>query len=367
MTVAQDSPLAVIDNLLAEPPFAMDATRKRGLYAHALSELTSYHVARCQAYRRMLTLLGYCPDSRPVLEEIPFIPVRMFKEYKLASVADEQIVRTVTSSGTSGRAVSRIYLDSTNAANQARALVKIMTSVLGGKRLPFLVVDSPAVLKNRTLFSARGAGILGFAMLGYDLSYALDEQYGIDFARLDAFLEKHGNEKVLVFGFTFMVWEHLCQALTRTGRTLQLNGVLLHGGGWKHLESRAVGRDTFRQAVAQVTGIQSVCNYYGMIEQTGSIFIECEQGVLHASSFSDVLVRDAETFAVLPPGKPGLLQLISPLPTSYPGHSILTEDSGEIVHADNCPCGRRGTAFRVHGRIENAEVRGCSDTYAPRA
>jgi phenylacetate-coenzyme A ligase PaaK-like adenylate-forming protein len=128
-----------------------------------------------------------------------------------------------------------------------------------------------------------------------------------------------------------------------------------------------VDRETFKRTVAEVTGIATVCNYYGMIEQTGSIFIECDQGVLHASVFSDVMVRDAETFAVQPPGKAGLLQLVSLLPTSYPGHSILTEDTGEVVRVDGCPCGRTGTCFRVYGRIKNAEVRGCSDTYAPHA
>jgi hypothetical protein len=242
-----------------------------------------------------------------------------------------------------------------------------MSSVLGSQRLPFLVVDSPTVLKNRALFSARGAGILGFAMLGYDISYALDEQYRIDLACLDAFLEKHKDHKILIFGFTFMIWEHFCQALKNAGRKLQLNGILLHGGGWKMLESRAVDPTTFRRVVAEVTGITSVCNYYGMIEQTGSIFVECEHGVLHTSVFSDVLVRDPVSFAVLPPGQVGLLQLLSLLPTSYPGHSILTEDVGEIVAIDACRCGRNGTSFRVHGRIKNAELRGCSDTYAAKA
>ena len=371
MSAAVDSTpsrlLALIEDLLAESPFRMDVSRKRALYGNALSELTRHHIAHCEAYRRMLALLGYETVPQLAMEEIPFIPVRMFKEYKLASVEDDQIARTMSSSGTTGQAVSRIYLDRTNAANQTKALVRIMASSLGDKRLPLLVVDSPAVLKNRALFSARGAGILGFAMLGYDLTYALDEQYQIDFARLGSFLEKHEGERILVFGFTFMVWEHLCQALKRAGRSLRLNGLVVHGGGWKHLESRAVDRDTFRRAIAETTGIATVCNYYGMIEQTGSIFIECAEGMLHASVFSDVMVRDVETFAVQPPGKAGLLQLVSLLPTSYPGHSILTEDTGEIVRTDGCPCGRAGTSFKVYGRIKNAEARGCSDTYAPRA
>ena len=58
----------------------------------------------------------------------------------------------------------------------------------------------------------------------------------------------------------------------------------------------------------------------------------------------------------------GLVQLISLLPTSYPGHNILTEDLGRIIGTDDCKCGRLGKYFVIHGRSEKAEIRGCSDT-----
>jgi len=145
-----------------------------------------------------------------------------------------------------------------------------------------------------------------------------------------------------------------------------MQGILIHGGGWKKLSSLAVGPDTFKSAVADACGISEVHNYYGMAEQTGSIFMECDEGVLHASVFSDVIVRDPVTFRVVGTGRAGLLQVVSVLPTSYPGHSVLSEDLGEILGMDDCPCGRKGTYFRVEGRIKNAEVRGCSDVYASR-
>jgi phenylacetate-coenzyme A ligase PaaK-like adenylate-forming protein len=354
-----------IDELLQLHPFGMNASEKRALYGAVLSDLTRHHYSNCEAYRRILDLLGCDPAQDLKLEQIPFIPVRMFKEYRLVSVEDAQIVKTMTSSGTTGQAVSKIYLDKATAANQTKVLVRIMSSILGEKRLPFLVVDSPSVLKDRSLFSARGAGIVGFSILGHGVTYALDEAYKIDYAGLDEFMEKHRGQRVLVFGFTFMLWEHFCKALERDGRKLQLDGLVLHGGGWKNLDSRAVSREAFAHGVQEATGIRNVRNYYGMIEQTGSIFVECEQGNLHASVFSDVIVRDPETFAVQGPGKRGLIQLVSVLPASYPGHSILTEDLGEIVGIDGCQCGRKGTHFVVHGRIKNAEMRGCSDIYAP--
>ena len=52
------------------------------------------------------------------------------------------------------------------------------------------------------------------------------------------------------------------------------------------------------------------------------------------------------------------------LPGSYPGHVLLTEDVGTLEGEDDCPCGRKGRYFKVHGRIAKAEVRGCSDTFS---
>jgi len=113
-----------------------------------------------------------------------------------------------------------------------------------------------------------------------------------------------------------------------------------------------------------VSGIRRVHNYYGMVEQTGSICIACEQGRLHCSNFSDIIVRRHTDFAPCLPHQPGLIQLLSLLPASYPGHSLLSEDVGEITGEDDCPCGRMGKTFIIHGRVKDAEIRGCSDTYS---
>ena len=62
-------------------------------------------------------------------------------------------------------------------------------------------------------------------------------------------------------------------------------------------------------------------------------------------------------------GEEGILELVSLLPHSYLGHIILSEDVGVILGEDDCPCGRKGKYFSINGRIQNAEIRGCSDTY----
>ena len=83
-----------------------------------------------------------------------------------------------------------------------------------------------------------------------------------------------------------------------------------------------------------VTNISKVHNYYGMVEQTGSIFTECKSGYFHTTIFSDIFIID-KNFEIQKFNKKGLIQLISLIPTSYPGHNILTEDIGEIIGEDN--------------------------------
>tara|TARA_Y100000590_G_scaffold355974_1_gene409975 strand:- start:51 stop:209 length:159 start_codon:yes stop_codon:yes gene_type:complete len=51
------------------------------------------------------------------------------------------------------------------------------------------------------------------------------------------------------------------------------------------------------------------------------------------------------------------------LPISYPGHNILTEDTGAIIGVDNCKCGRKGKYFSIMGRVAGTQLRGCSDVY----
>jgi hypothetical protein len=226
-----------------------------------------------------------------------------------------------------------------------------------------LVIDAKETIRNRTNFSGRGAGIAGFSILGTDVTYALTENMELDLKTLDEFLERNRMSKVILFGFTYMIWQYFCNALIGENKRFQLeDSILIHGGGWKKLHEKSVDNKVFGNVVKEVTGVKEVINYYGMVEQTGSIFLECEAGYFHCSNFSDVITRK-EDFSVCGIGETGILQLVSPLATSYPGHNILSEDSGVINGEDDCACGKNGKYFNIHGRLKDADVRGCSDTH----
>ena len=346
-------------------PYSLDRAAKSEMLTRGLLDLTTHHAEHCPAYGRMMDAQGFRPEAVRSPADIPFLPVRLFKQIDLLSVSREDVVKTMTSSGTSGQTPSRIYLDRATSADQTKALTRIVTAVTGAQRMPMIVVDSPAVIKDRSLFSARGAGILGFSIFGRDRIFALDDGMQLDVEGVAGFLDKHAGSPVFVFGFTFMVWQHLYKALVGSGRKLDLSqAILVHGGGWKTLINESVSSAVFRDRLREVCGITRVHDYYGMVEQTGSIYIECEKGHLHASIYSDIIVRRAHDFAPASIGEPGMIEVVSVLPGSYPGHALLTEDEGVILGEDDCACGRLGKYFQVLGRIKSAELRGCSDTYA---
>jgi hypothetical protein len=356
-----------INEILEIAPYSLDRTAKHKLLNERLHELTKHHYEACPEYRRMVDARGLDINALPDYEQLPFLPVRLFKEFELRSCAKEDVVKTLTSSGTTGQQVSKIFLDRDAAALQTKCLTKIVSAFLGTKRVPMLILDSSAVVKNRAMFSARGAGILGFSMFGSKRQYALDENMELDIEGMKRFLSEHECETIFMFGFTFMVWQHFYKKLLESGYHPDLSkGILIHGGGWKKLTNERVSAEEYKKRLNSVCGIlpENVHDYYGMVEQTGTIYMECRCGHLHTSAFSDVLIRRPKDFSLADVGEKGLIEVVSVLPSSYPGHVLLTEDEGMILGEDDCPCGLKGKYFKIEGRIKNAEIRGCSDTYA---
>jgi hypothetical protein len=353
-----------VTDLLREAPYAQARPEKQPLLLAGLNALTAHHASQCESYRNMIQAVFGGSEPVATLTDVPWLPVRQFKRSLLSSVPPDQIVKTLVSSGTSGQAVSRIVLDAATAQAQTRALVRIASAFLGSTRMPMLVVDDDSFLRDRSKFNARAAGILGFSTLGRQHFYLLDERLQPDWAKLQNWLEKIGDTPVLLFGFTFIVWLSLYQAAERDGVSLRFppGSMLVHGGGWKKLEEQKISNDLFKAKLKERFGLVQVYNYYGMVEQVGSIFFECEHGHLHTPLYADVIVRDPLTLLPLPAGETGVIQVLSVLPRSYPGHSLLTEDLGTVLGEDDCPCGRKGRYFAVHGRMRNVEVRGCSDT-----
>lgn len=348
------------DKLISLPVYQLEADKKGTFFQDALMKLSKYHYQHSDEYQAIVDALY--PDDFSS-GKIPAIAVRLFKHHLLKSVGDDEIFKITTSSGTTSQQVSRVVLDKENISRQQKVLVKIVQQWLGKKRLPMLIIDHPNVIKDKFSYSARGVGIQGLSLFGHHHTYALNEDMSLNFDAIAAFVNQYKDEKIFIFGFTFIIWQHFIQALLATKPHFNLsNVVVLHSGGWKKLQSIEVSNEEFKQNLQKVLGQVQVHNFYGMVEQTGTIYVECEAGYLHCPVWSDVIIRSKKDLTIEKNGKEGIIQVNSLLPTSYPGHALLTEDLGVVFGEDNCSCGRKGKYFHVNGRLEKAETRGCSDT-----
>lgn len=339
-------------------PYSLPQEQKETILLSELNKLTQLHHDKCPSYARLLHLFWSDKTLFNHVADLPYLPVNLFKTQKLISIPPENVYKILQSSGTTSSHPSKIFLDSDTAYRQTMALASVMTAFLGKNRLPMLVIDHPNVIRNRHQYNARGAAIVGMLSFGRDVCYALNEEMKLDHPAIHDWLKRHYQQPILLFGLTFVVWEHfLCQL---SQEEIQLpQGILIHTGGWKKLQEKAISNALFKERLKNTTLITHCHNFYGMVEQIGSVFMECEHGFLHCPQFADIIIRHPKTWKE---HESGVIQLLSTLPHSYPGHSILTEDLGVLCGIDDCSCGRKGKYFHVIGRVPLADLRGCSDT-----
>lgn len=345
--------------------YSLPQIEKEQVLSNIVINLSKKHYERCLPYRRIVDFFQVDLNQVASYYDLPFLPVRLFKMYDLRDISDMEVFKTMTSSGTTGQSVSKIYLDKENALLQQKVLLRILSDITGKKRLPMIIVDSSEVIRNRKLFSARGAAMMSISMMGRDPTYILNDDMSLNLEVLLAFLEKYKGSPIIMFGMTFMIWKHFYLELCRLNKKVDLHDAfLIQSGGWKKLQEESVSREDFKKAINEVCGITNFSDHYSMAEQNGSVYAECEYGHYHASIYSDIVIRNENDFSICEPGKEGIIQVVSCLPHSYPGNSLLTEDIGMIEGIDDCPCGRKGKYVKIIGRMKNAEIRGCSDTYA---
>jgi hypothetical protein len=343
-------------------PFGLMQKDKEKWYFKNQIKLCIHHYKKCEEYKRIsdriFKNINYCTATH----ELPFVHVKNFKEFNLKSVKIDQLSRTLESSGTSNQITSKINIDRKTSLLQSTALLKIFSDIIK-KKITFFFADSPSALSRLNSLSAKNAAIRGFSQLSKKSNYVFDNENNLKLTELYNFLNKSPNEEFAIFGFTSQIWFQLIQQLKKKKINFtKNNGILVHGGGWKKLQSRSVNRDFFNKNVLNTLGIKKIHNYYGMVEQTGSVFLECEYGFFHTSIFSEIYIRD-HNLNLAANHKTGLIQILSLLPLSYPGHNLLTEDLGLIIGVDDCKCGRKGKYFLVIGRVPGTEDRGCSDVY----
>jgi phenylacetate-coenzyme A ligase PaaK-like adenylate-forming protein len=358
-----------ISGLLGVAPYAMDPRERQQALLSLLKTELDYACENSAPFANYVRHWPISVSAAQTIADLPYLPVSAFKANPpLSLVPADDIKRTLTSSSTSGQIPSRVVLDSATSRRMTKGVIAIIRDFIGSARRSYLVIDTKENLGRQSELGARGAAIQALGSFATEIIPCLaNDSNGnpmLDLEKLLAFANQWKNASVLVYGFTHVIWTQFVQPLKERGIKLNIPDVhILHSGGWKRLEQQSVTKDVFNREVADIFGCapNRIIDYYGMVENVGVVYPDCEHGYKHVPAFADVIVRDPLTLTPTEPGRPGVVQVCSVLPTSFPGFLLLTDDMGEIVGHDGCACGRLGTYFRFLRRVPKVEMRGCGN------
>ena len=156
------------------------------VFLNEMNELCEFHFKNCEEYKLIVHRLFGGLSRAENLEELPYVPVSVFKELELISVSRKEVFKTLSSSGTSGTE-SKIFLNKENALNQSSALKELFQEQFGHTRLPMIIFDSQEQLRSSASANARKAAVIGFSAFASKRFFALGYNLEIDWDKLEEF------------------------------------------------------------------------------------------------------------------------------------------------------------------------------------
>ena len=288
---------------------------------------------QCGPYREYIERMGIDPHAVQRIEEIPFLPIRLFKTHEVYC-GEEAPEVVFTSSATTGMTPSRHPMASLTLYE--RAFTEAFRRFYGepnGWSLYGLLPNylqrkgSSLVYMADRLIQACGSG-----------GFYLDE-----YERLIADLEADPKPKILL-GVSYALWDLAEQYAPKLQNT-----IVMETGGMKgHREE--LPKEAFHKILCEAFGVEHIHSEYGMAELTSQAYSKGENR-FYCPAWMRVAVRDVnDPLDVRFEAGRGGLNIID-LANYYSCSFLQTEDVARC-YADG--------SFEVEGRIDHSEIRGCN-------
>jgi len=81
--------------------YTLEKKSKKEFFLNRIINLFKHHQYNCKDFNKMMNSFEFNIQYVSKIEDLPFLPVRLFKMHQLLSVSDQEVVKTMTSSGTS--------------------------------------------------------------------------------------------------------------------------------------------------------------------------------------------------------------------------------------------------------------------------
>ena len=299
----------------------------------AALELFRFQAERCKPYKEYISLLGIDPSEIERIEDIPFLPIELFKSHDIYC-ADTEPEIIFTSSNTGGTTPSRHMLASTEVYR--RAFTQAFEAFYGKIEewsiyglLPNYLEREGSSLVYMTDELIRRAGSGGF--------------YLNDYERLIEDMERDPKPKILL-GVSYALWDVAEQYAPKLANT-----IIMETGGMKG-RRKELTKSELHDILCRGFGVKSIHSEYGMAELTSQAYSKGE-GIFETPRWMQILVRDVnDPLDHAPQGMRGGIDVID-LANLTSCAFIRTQDIGRKLDE------RR---FVLEGRIAGSDIRGCN-------
>ncbi|RXK62907.1 acyl transferase [Lacibacter luteus] len=307
------------------------------VFNQAALELFSFQYKNNAVYGGFVQALNKPVGSIQTIERIPFLPISFFKTHAVKTTAFEE-EQLFESSGTTQTVQSKhlvkslkLYEDSFfNAFALQYGFVKdycvlgLLPSYLERKH-------SSLVYMVQRMMDESGHPLNGFFLSNVD-----------ELAKRLIELEEQ-QQKTLLIGVTFGLLDFAEQYQLPLKHT-----IVMETGGMKGRREELT-RDEVHAQLKKSFLVDKIHSEYGMTELLSQAYSKGD-GIFYCPPWMKVLVREEDDPMQLKTKGKGALNIID-LANVYSCSFIATDDIGEVFEDGS---------FRVMGRIDNSDIRGCS-------
>lgn len=296
-------------------------------------------------YSAYLAALSIDRNEVKKLSEIPFLPIEFFKTHKVTSseAATELIFE---SSGTTGSQNSQHHLlDANFYKSVAKHTFEKFYGRLGDYQ--FLALLPSYLERNNSSLvymvadfiaqSQKGSQTDTANFSGFYLSHTQDLIQNLQHLRA-------AGQKVVLIGVTFALLDFA------EDNPMDLSDVIIMETGGMKGRRREMIRDEVHELLKKAFKVQQIHSEYGMTELLSQGYAK-QDGIFECAAWTKVLLRDTnDPFEVGTHLKSGGINVID-LANVDSCAFIETKDLGMLIDNER---------FKVLGRYDNAEVRGCN-------
>ncbi len=307
-------------------------------------ELFRFQAAMCPPYRDFIGALGVDPGGVQRLEDIPFMPVSLFKSREVWCGGPTPPEKIFTSSSTTGSVPSRHFMRSL--AEYERCFTASFKMFYGAGSEGFGGVEGdgkPAIFALLPGYLEREGSSLIYMVDRLIQRYGSGGFFLDDFERLIRRVKEHRGPKIIL-GVSYALWDLAEKMPTDLSDT-----IIMETGGMKGRREE-ITKQEFHRILCHAFNVEAIHSEFGMAEMSSQAYSR-GGGVFRSPVWVRVMARDTyDPAEILPPGRTGGMNIID-LGNLNSCAFIQTQDL--------CSIGADGS-FSIVGRMDNSEIRGCN-------